>query len=152
MPEYHRLHVSPASTGKRPYTRLLCSVCSVKLSSSISPYLYRSWHLPSSPQDPLLPAGLPLHLTALLLLLRFGLCWPLCVFINYIYLLTFAPHCFTTSHRSIPRTTRWSVRPFLQDLRSLPTDEQTHETDHATCAAIGRMLRRALRQGSAKKR
>ena len=43
----------------------------------------------SSPQDPLLPACLPIHLTPLLLRLRFGFCWPLCAFINYIYLLTY---------------------------------------------------------------
>ena len=41
------------------------------------------------PQDPLLPAGLPIHLTPLLLRLRFGYCWTLCTFINYIYLLTY---------------------------------------------------------------
>ena len=49
---------------------------------SISPYLCQSWYLSSSPQDPLLPAGLPIHLTALLLRLRFGFGWPLCAFLN----------------------------------------------------------------------
>jgi len=58
-------------------------------SPSISPYLYQSWYLPSSSQDPLLPAGIPIHLTPLLLRLRFGFCWPLCAFINYIYLLPY---------------------------------------------------------------
>ena len=37
---------------------------------------------------PLPLACLPIHLTPLLLCLRFGFCWPLCTFINYIYLLT----------------------------------------------------------------
>ena len=37
----------------------------------------------------ILPAGLPLHLTPLLLRLRFGFCWRLCAFTNYIYLLTY---------------------------------------------------------------
>jgi len=51
----------------------------------VSPYLYQSWCLPSSPQDPLLPTGLPIHLTHFFLCLRFGFCWPLCVFLNYIF-------------------------------------------------------------------
>ena len=57
--------------------------------------LYQSIPVPvlissvSHPQDPLLPAGLPIHLTPLLLCLRFGYCWTLCTFINYIYLLTY---------------------------------------------------------------
>jgi len=59
----------------------------IRNSPSISPYVYQSWYLPSSPQDPLLPAGLPIHLTPLLLHLRFGFCWPLCAFINYIWLI-----------------------------------------------------------------
>ena len=58
----------------------------LELSPSISPYMHQYWYLPSSPQDPLLPAFLPIHLTPLLLRLRFGLYWPLCVFINYAYL------------------------------------------------------------------
>jgi len=36
----------------------------------------------------LLPAGLPIHLTSFFLYLRFGFCWPLRAFINYIYLRT----------------------------------------------------------------
>ena len=53
----------------------------LKLSPSISPYLYQYWYLPSSPQDPLLPPGFPIHLTPSFLPLRFGFCWPLCAFI-----------------------------------------------------------------------
>ena len=73
------------SSGARSF-----SVAAPKIwnSPSISPYLYQSWYLPSSPQDPLLPAGLPIHLTSFLLRFRFG-CWPLSAFINYIYLLTY---------------------------------------------------------------
>ena len=61
----------------------------LELSPSISPYLYQSWYLSSSPQDPPLPAGLPIHLTPLLLRLRFGFWWPLCAFINFTYLITY---------------------------------------------------------------
>ena len=42
---------------------------------------------PSSPQHPPLPAGLLTHLASFFLRLTFGLCRPLCPFINYIYLL-----------------------------------------------------------------
>ena len=60
-----------------------------------SPYLY--WYLPSSPQNPLLlPAGLPIHLIPFFLRLRFGFCWPLCAFINDIYLLTYFRPLFIT--------------------------------------------------------
>ena len=42
------------------------------------------------PQDPLLPAGLPIHLkTPLLLRFRFGFCWPLCMRVYKLYLLTY---------------------------------------------------------------
>ena len=46
-------------------------------------------YLPSSPQDSLLPTGLPIHLTPLLLRLgmRFGIRWPLRVY--KLYLLTY---------------------------------------------------------------
>jgi len=63
------------------------SIAASKIWNSISPYLYQSWYLSSSPQDPLLPASLPIHLTPLLLCLIFGLAGQLCTFINYIYLL-----------------------------------------------------------------
>jgi len=51
--------------------------------------VYQPRHFPSPSQDPLLPAGLPICLTASSLYLRFGFCWPLCAFINYIYLLNY---------------------------------------------------------------
>ena len=69
------------SSGTRSF-----SPYNLEISPSISPYLYQSWYLLSSLQDPLLPAGLPIHLTPLL---RLGFCWPLCTFINYMYLLTY---------------------------------------------------------------
>ena len=56
----------------------------------LSPYLYQSWHLPSSRQDSLLPAGLPFHLTPLLLCLTFGFCWPLFAFKNFIFIFIIA--------------------------------------------------------------
>ena len=58
-------------------------------SPSGSSNVYQPWYLPPSTQDPLLPTGLPTHLVPLLLRLRFGFGWPLCAFINYIYLLTY---------------------------------------------------------------
>ena len=64
----------------------------LEFSPSISPYLYQSWYLPSSSQDQLLPPGLPVHLTPLFMRLRFGFCWPMCAFINYMYLLTYLLH------------------------------------------------------------
>jgi len=70
---------------------------------SISPYLYQSWHLPSSSQDPLLPAGLPLHLTPLLLRLRFGFA-DHCARLEIIftYLLTYMiPQTFTVTSEHI---------------------------------------------------
>jgi len=59
------------------------------LSLHLSMYLYQSWYLPSSPQDPLLPVRFPIHLTPLFLHLRFGFCWPLCAFRNYVNFLTY---------------------------------------------------------------
>ena len=59
-------------------------------SPSISPYLYQSWDLLSSPQDPQLPAGLPIQLTPVFLRLRFGFCWVLTTVCVYkLYLLTY---------------------------------------------------------------
>ena len=54
-------------------------------------------------QDPLLPAGLPLHLTPLLLRLRFGFA-DHCAFINYIYLLTYL-HSYNKSFQ--PETNQY---------------------------------------------
>ena len=65
-----------------------CSPYNLKLSPSVCPYLYQSWYF-CRQLNPHLPACLPIHLTPLLLCLRFGFCWPLCAFVNYIYLLTY---------------------------------------------------------------
>ena len=76
----------------------------LELSPSISPYLYQSWHLLSSPHDPLLPAGLPIHLTPLLLRLRFGYadhCARLLIIFTYYW--------FTTLHFSQPAYLRSSL-------------------------------------------
>jgi len=73
----------PVVGGREPH---LCSLPSIPL------YLYQSWYLTSSPQDPLLPAGLPIHLTPLLLRITLGLCWPLCAFCKS-YLLTYLVLC-----------------------------------------------------------
>ena len=91
----------------------LTSPENLELSPSSSPYLYQSWYLPLSPENPLLPAGLPVHLTPLFPCLRFGYCWPLCMLINYIYLLTntsndqpYVGHYLSTNSRPTPIAAR----------------------------------------------
>ena len=105
MPKYHSLHVSLHPAGRRPSTSLLSapfvrtsfgarsfSVAASKIWNSLPPSLRTCTGLdtlPSSRQDPLLPASV-------LTIVR----------VYKLYLLTyFAPHSFTTSHLSIPRTT-----------------------------------------------
>ena len=64
--------------------------------------MYQSWYFSSSTQNPLLPAGLPTHLVSIFLRLRFGLGWPLRVFTNYIYLLTYLQEVGLISGLSFP--------------------------------------------------
>jgi len=59
------------SFGARSFSVAAAKVWN-SLPLSLRIYLYQSWYLLSSPQDPLLPAGLPIHLAPLLLRLRFG--------------------------------------------------------------------------------
>jgi len=90
-PLVHHVMTSTCTHSSAMSASVCLSVCEHIwnfLPLSLRSYLYQSWHLSSSSQDSRLPAGLPLHLTPLLLRLRFGICWPLCAFINYIYLLT----------------------------------------------------------------
>jgi len=88
--------------------------------------VYWSWHLPSSSQDPLLPAGLPLHLTPLLLRTRFSFCWPLCAFINYICILTYL---FTNKVRMVQWMVvnkPWQIRLWVHPTsRASPSDDST---------------------------
>jgi len=79
------------------------SIAAAKIWNSLPlSLLYQSWYLSSSLRDPLLPAGLPNHWTALLLSLRFSFAFVsptpghLCTFINYIYLLTYITQLTTT--------------------------------------------------------
>jgi len=57
-----------------------------------SPNVYQPRHFPSSPQNPLFPAGLKTYL----LHLRFGFGWPVCTFTNYISLLIYLHKHFPT--------------------------------------------------------
>jgi len=67
----------------------------LELSASSSPNVYQPWHLLPPPQDPLFAAGLPTHLAPFILHLKFGFCWTLCAFTNYIYLFTYLLHAFS---------------------------------------------------------
>jgi len=87
QPAYLRssLHACHSTRSLRLSNTYLLSAPFVR--TSFGSHSRQAWYLSSSPQDPLLPTGLPIHLTPLLLCFRFGFCWPLCAFINYINLL-----------------------------------------------------------------
>ena len=69
-------------TGVTSFSARSFSFAAHKIWNFLPPYLHQSWYLPSSPQDPLLPADLSVHLTDLFLRPRFGFCCPLCAFKN----------------------------------------------------------------------
>ena len=54
-------------------------------------HVYQSWYLPSSPQNLLMPAGLPIHLAHLFVRLGFGFCW-LLYLLTYLLTSTFPQH------------------------------------------------------------
>ena len=78
--------------------------------------------LPSSSQDPPLPAGLPIHLTALLLRLRFGFYWPLFAFIIFTGTYCYKGYCGSGSRYSVGdglmTTTQWGRR--WNDISNIP--------------------------------
>ena len=95
------------------FLTFLHTVTLMCISPSDSSNVYQPWYLSPSTQDPLLPAGLPIHLVPLLLRLIFGFGWPLCMFTNYIYLLTYLlyEHIWTVWYRVF----KYRVTCVLQD-------------------------------------
>jgi len=92
------------------YMRVWCRIIETGLEGTalnrftfIALFCFQTW----------IPAGLPTHLVPLLLRLRFGFGWPLCAFINYIYLLTYlltyCPTWCTTNKCSSFSGKQWGV-------------------------------------------